>query len=779
MRVQVTDDHHLTGEDRKTLQSHHDDSVAGVGTSAANFPLQLGADGASSPAAADLLGNNQNEIVFGTSDGQVHALRSDGAELPGWPVSVSPLAYHTGEAAFRDPEVAAAAGRVHSAIIASVAVGDLDRTGHLEVVAADMSGYIYAFEADGSLRPGFPVRANPDYSAQGTPPFFNRNTDNRVQFGFLASPTLADLDKNGQLSIIDGSLDRHLYAWNGDGAQRPGFPVLLASPEKVQSVDPVTHRVTLVANSGADIGTKIVSTAAVGDLLGDGHQEILVGRNEEYASARDGGFNATADSFPLAQVLQSTGLVPTGNSRLYAVYSDGYCHGLSTCMAAPPAAVPSNAYAPHWPVKVGIADMSVLPEVGTGIDTGASLAAFSCPVSNQPGLKVGVSSAAGPAYVFQSDGSSCYGTGAGADGSSSQQRSLDSTVNSGGNSVDSPYVPAFGEGAFADLTGSGDIVYTTATSGTKKLLDVAINDHQLNAQNQLAAWSVSTGKMHPAYPHFVNDLQFLAGPAAADIGPGGTGLQELIEGSATSDLRAITPAGAELPGFTKNTGDWTIAVPLVTTLGTDPNLKLVSLTRSGSLFVWNTPANACAVASSPKFRHDGWNTGNLSTVADRPSTITDLSGAPTGGGESLSFTAPTGHGACGNAVNFEVRTYACSAEGSSPGFPEPALVAPASPAGTAEKLTLSQVPANTAVIAVSATNNAGRAGGNLGAAAYVVIGTPPPGCVSAIETTVPQSTPPTALAEMGALGAMGAGGLVIGVASVAARRRRRRTRTGR
>ena len=74
--------------------------------------------------------------------------------------------------------------------------------------------------------------------------------------------------------------------------------------------------------------------------------------------------------------------------------------------------------------------------------------------------------------------------------------------------------------------------------------------------------------MHPGFPHFVNDLRFLAGPVVADVT--GAGLQDLIGGAAASDLRVITPTGAEVPGFSKNTGNWTINVPLVTTLGTDP-----------------------------------------------------------------------------------------------------------------------------------------------------------------------------------------------------------------
>src|SRR5256885_1206133 len=74
----------------------------------------------------------------------------------------------------------------YSAILRSVAVGDLGRTGRLEAVAADMSGYIYSFEPSLAycaglglsapcLRLGFPVHDNFAFSRQGVPPFFNRD----------------------------------------------------------------------------------------------------------------------------------------------------------------------------------------------------------------------------------------------------------------------------------------------------------------------------------------------------------------------------------------------------------------------------------------------------------------------------------------------------------------------------------------------------------------------------------------------------------------------------
>ena len=86
--MQATDDRSLAGEDRKTLQSQHDSGSPvppALGTDPASgaavpgFPKTYDTDGASSPVLTDLLGDNQNVLIFGTSSGEVHALRSDGS----------------------------------------------------------------------------------------------------------------------------------------------------------------------------------------------------------------------------------------------------------------------------------------------------------------------------------------------------------------------------------------------------------------------------------------------------------------------------------------------------------------------------------------------------------------------------------------------------------------------------------------------------------------------------------------------------------------------------
>src|SRR6185369_2334917 len=121
----------------------------------------LGGDGASAAVTADLDRDGREEIILGSSDGLVHAFRSDGGELPGWPVHTDPLEIHDGADGYASGELTVP---VYSSILAGVSVGDLDRNGTLEVVATDLQGRLYVWEATGARRPGFPVKTLPEYS---------------------------------------------------------------------------------------------------------------------------------------------------------------------------------------------------------------------------------------------------------------------------------------------------------------------------------------------------------------------------------------------------------------------------------------------------------------------------------------------------------------------------------------------------------------------------------------------------------------------------------------
>src|SRR3954451_1153172 len=359
VRVVVTSKqagHTLTGQDRRNLFLHRDQDLM------SGFPIKLPADGASSPALADLDGDNRNELIFGTSDGTIHALRPNGTDLPGWPGRTDRLPLHMGGTAFSSHAVSPDASR--GAVLASIAVADLNGDGAPEVVAADMKGKVYAFAAGGSLL--WKREANPAYATHPLGPFANASDAKRyrTQHAFIASPVLADLNGDGKLEVIAASMDRNVYAWHADGSDVSGFPTVVVDPSKVTSIDPATHVPTFKPDS--DIGGPlnqgaIIDTPAVADVNGDGKPEIVVGTNESYPDDHDGGLNAGLTATSVAAL----GNVPGGplsfaNSRLYALRTDG-------------------TTLPGWPKKVGQILRDLLPVVGEGITGNPVIGPVNCP----------------------------------------------------------------------------------------------------------------------------------------------------------------------------------------------------------------------------------------------------------------------------------------------------------------------------------------------------------------------------------------------------------------
>ena len=616
IRVRVTDDQGNVAEDRRALALHHDaDLLPG-------FPLALGGDGDSAAATADLDADGREEIILGSSDGAVHAVRADGSELPGWPVYTDPLELHGAGPGYTTGAIPTP---VYSSVLGGVSVGDLDRDGTLEVVATDLQGRLYVWEPNGQRRPGFPVRTLPDYSFSfrserdlGTPEGqvpdrTNRhNKDNRLGRALLGGAALGNLDDSadGSLEIVAGAFDRHLYAWHDDGTPVTGWPVLLKDPTKVMAVDPVTNEVTLKAGANGRIGTKIIVPPSLGDLDGDGTLDVVAAVNEEYVEPP----NAVFENF-LIQIYQATGVLESGNTRVYAVYGDGVAHGGSNQVRG----WNPNAFLPGWPVKTALLTTELLPTVGTGSNGPPALA----DIDGDGKLEVGTMSVVGPVYVFDSTGNSFFGkqpTG--------EDVTLDTeNLGADSNSTDTPTFGGLGGSALVEFGGAGQGFQLIApAAGFGKLIDEQLPAKQTPADNHLTAWNITNGAGAPssreivrAFPRVVNDLQFLAGPAVADID--GDGLPEALEASGLYDLHAVDINGKEPAGWPKFTNGWMVQSPAVGDVDGDGRLEVVASTREGRLFVWKTGGDECGFIPWRRVHHDEWGTGNYETDARPPASL--------------------------------------------------------------------------------------------------------------------------------------------------------------
>ncbi len=338
-RVEATDGEGNRGQARRTISVIEDPDVH------PGFPVQLGASVEGSAALMDLNGDGRREILVGTSDGLIHAIDADGAPLPGWPVAVEPLdevdadgpADHLGSEAFSSGAVSDAA---FGAVLSSPAVDDLDGDGTLEIVVTTLRGHVHVFDETGARRDGFPQSLDPLLSLpESTSP--SRVVDRAIG----SSPALGDLDGDGDLEIVIGSMDGHLYAWHDDGELVDGWPVALSWEGHEQWPT-----------------ARIVGTPALGDVDGDGIVDAVVGTNE-----------SVSNYYGLA----------------YAVHGDGTLH-------------PDGPYLDGWPVTLFGAFTAALPIVGEG--TTASPALVDLDADGK--LEVVLQTTADPGLILRADGTS-------------------------------------------------------------------------------------------------------------------------------------------------------------------------------------------------------------------------------------------------------------------------------------------------------------------------------------------------------------------------------------
>ncbi|WP_437676145.1 FG-GAP repeat domain-containing protein [Sorangium sp. So ce131] len=211
--------------------------------------LQLSDDDESawlgSPAVADLDGDGVNEILV-THNGNVVAWGPDGQQV--WRFDES---------------------RQYGRIWASPIVADFRDDERLEVVFAARN-MIYMLDADGQVVGDWPVEWNDEIRA-------------------LAA---GDIDGDGQLDILAASTDRSpdiLTAFHASGAMVQGFP-----PIESQSIGCVVPSDDV---RGDDAECWIVGAydqnLAVGDLDGDGHQDIVSPMDNSYA----GFYHGTGEAF--------------------------------------------------------------------------------------------------------------------------------------------------------------------------------------------------------------------------------------------------------------------------------------------------------------------------------------------------------------------------------------------------------------------------------------------------------------------------------------------------
>jgi hypothetical protein len=606
IRVQATDDRGLMGEDRRAIEVHHDPSLR------THFPVHLrtGAP-AASPELADLSGSGRLDIIFGDSDGLVHAIDPrSGRELPGWPA-------HTRRVDFKLAR-ASAAGRAHAVprriyepMIAPPAVGDLDGNGAQDVVVITTSGRVYAFNRHGRLRRGFP-RALGGGGVGVAPP--EADYVRPPSLGAAAAPVLTHLPHSrSRLDILGAGWDGNLYAFDARGRNVPGWPISGQLPAAARPKPPYI-----------DVHDyKIISTPTLADLFGDGRREIVVKSQEWEYDTRDPlagslgyqsrfldlAFWADGRRHPGGPVVPGFPVTLQGELGDYGSAQDWITEGGDTPAAASLGAggdtLGQNLFlaVPQFFTRGGVAPQSQpQPDVATVLAQRAATA--------QPGLngdRVPTSDVAGTPATFTTSGT----------------------------------MARFG-GHLAYLSAGVDLGSLTA------LLHAGIAQRLTNF---MFAWDASTGQMLPGFGAPMMGLPFLTSPAVADIS--GRGQADVINNEDSNNVAAFGPDGHYVPGWPKYTGGWTIWTPAVGDLFGNGHVEVASVTREGYLFVWPTRGKPRGIQAWGWHQND-WHTGRYGDDTRPPSPPRRLRLSHS----RLCFAAPGGDWGDGRAKRYELRAFA-------------------------------------------------------------------------------------------------------------------------
>jgi hypothetical protein len=172
-----------------------------------------------SPVIATLDNSGADKVLVGSLDGNLHAIDGFGDALTGFPVDLG------------------------AAFYSELAAADLDGDGIMEIIAGTQNGQLHVLSGNGTEKPGFPVATSGVISGAPTvldngnivlgtntrmliiSPSGETEVSREISAAMASSPSLADIDADGELEIIFVTISGTLYAKDQDGNDLDGFPV--------------------------------------------------------------------------------------------------------------------------------------------------------------------------------------------------------------------------------------------------------------------------------------------------------------------------------------------------------------------------------------------------------------------------------------------------------------------------------------------------------------------------------------------------------------------------
>ncbi len=231
------------------------------GTFQPGFPVtNVQADGVSkypSPTLADMEGLGQKDIVINTTDGYVKVFRPNGTLISQW----SNVRYsYAAKASESSPIVA-----------------DIDGDGQNEVLVGGEDANLYAFDNDGSLMAGFPIKLNGE--VRGT-------------------PLVWDVDQDGLTEILVSCWDKNVYMWDYPGAFSPNGAPAWAMWRHDQFRQGRLGAPIVVGTNTVAFSSKDDAQAGLGLTFALPPTPEAAGRFDLYRAAGNGAVGSIATSLP-------------------------------------------------------------------------------------------------------------------------------------------------------------------------------------------------------------------------------------------------------------------------------------------------------------------------------------------------------------------------------------------------------------------------------------------------------------------------------------------------
>ncbi len=507
LRLVVTDANGQRGEDRQAFVVLHDRSLR------RHFPIDLHGSVESSPQFADLNGDGRDELVVADSNGLVHAIEASGHELAGWPVR----------------EDLVPGTDLRAGFVSSPAVAALDGDGGPDVVIGGLDGKVYAWTSTGAPVPGWPV---PTRTPLGPDPA-NPHWESAV----ISAPAVGELDgkRADGPEVVVGGGDGRVYAFHGDGTVLAGWPVLLDDP----------------AQPGIETA-KIASSPAIGDIDGDGRNEVVIGDGETYGST----------------------------ARVYALRGDG-------------------TYQPGWPATIDAVAPNSIPVVGQGVPDSPVLA----DVNHDGAMEVAISAFTSRFHLLTGHGKEFP---AGATPGSGTFFSGVFGTDADPHVTTHDSVATVANLAVGDLDRDGNPDLVAGSTDTALFGAALFSGRRQPFQHLVSAWTTKTGGYLPAFPRLTEDWMFLTGPVLADVD--GDGTPEIVIGNGAGYVHAFRLNGSEPAGWPKFVGQWVQASAAAGDLDGDGRIDVAVATRQGFVYVFRTKGRP-AGSDWPNMRGTPANTG--------------------------------------------------------------------------------------------------------------------------------------------------------------------------